>query len=234
MKNSEALLKFNVGYDAIASLQAPPLEIPEINTLFNDAMMNLIMVLNNAKQYDKLTEITIVEKLDLSSCIVESFGDHTYQATKLFSSFLYYVNAHALINRVEVVAVTNEWVKCTEVKRPEVDFYVQSPMNRQIIIYPKVFMHYGPIQTSPSGPTYILNIPVLLVDSYTTITASQGFEIVYIEIPDAIDLTDSTLELCQLNSELQELIVNEAIVRAMRATDEDRLKLAMQEQKQAK
>ena len=226
MTNEEAYTMFNVNYDAIASLQAPPLETLEINSLMNQSMLKLVAMLNRQKMYDQLIEITVVEKLSLTACTIEEFGTYSYQETKGLPTdlFLYYVNSHLKMTRTTPVTNTMnpEWVKCVEIQRPEVDYFVTTSFHKPIIMYPKVLIHFN--------STFA--VPIVITDCYSTIYPTDGFEFIYIRKPNAIDLTLDSANFSELNEDLQHLIVMEAINIAIKATDEDRLKLNLQELRQ--
>jgi hypothetical protein len=219
MNNTEALLRFNVTYDSIASFTAPPYEPVEINSLMNQAMMALISALYTQKLYDKLTEITVVEKLNLSHCTIEELGDYAYQATNLSSQFLYYINSHIFIsNRTQIVTIHNEWVKCTQIERKVADYFVQSSANSQILIYPVTFISNA-------------ITPVVMTDKYTTIQQSLGYEFTYVRKPANIDLAGvATNPMCELHADFHEIIADRAAMLAKIASDEDRLKMSVKDQ----
>ena len=220
MNNAEALLRFNVGYDSLASNIAKPYETFEINSLMNQAMMGLISALNAQKAYDKLVEITVAEKSLLAQCTIEELGDYAFQAAQLTTQFLYYINSHVLVkSRTEIVIINNEWIKGMQIERRVADYYVQSAMNSQVLIYPAVFVSNS-------------NTPVVMTDKYTTLADRNviAFEIVYIKQPVAIDLSGSnTALMCELHTDWHEVIVDKAIMLAKVASDEDRLKMTMRE-----
>lgn len=231
MTNAEAYLRFRVNYDAIASLQAPQLGFEEINSLMNQTYMNLITALNKSKMYDDLCEITVVEKLNLMDCAIEQLGDYAFQAdmTNLTYSFLYHVNSHVLVtNRNAVINVANQWMSCVEINRKDADYYIQQPGNYQVILYPKVFFHFNST----------LTVPIVMTDKQTTITKTAGYQIAYIKTPVAIDLTpDNAVSMCELGPDWHEVIVDGAVNLATKATDEDRIKMSLenaQRQKQQK
>jgi len=236
MTNQEALLRFNVAYDAIASLSAPPLVEAEISSFMNTSMMELITTFANARAFDKLLEITRIEKTGIVACTLESCGSYAYQSSNSLSlPFLYFVNSHLLISsRTTLVTINNEWIPCEQVAKNDAWFFIQSPMNQQIILHPKVLIHYN-----DSTNEYT---PIIFTDKHTVVALSTSksvlvFEIVYIREPAAIDL-DGTVssELCELSEEAQELIVKRAVKLATIATDQDRLKMGVdnsqQQQKQ--
>ena len=227
MTNQEALLRFNVAYDAIATTSAPPLEPQEVAAVMNNALMDLITALGNARVFDKLREITLVEKLSLAVCTLESLGSYAYQSTStLTSTFLYHVDSHLKVtSRTTLVTVSNDWLPCEEINRSIADFYVQTPMNQQIILHPKVLIHYN-----DSTNKYT---PIVFIDSNTTISTTETFELSYVRMPTLIDLTNDAADFTEFGNEMEQLIINKAVQLAIVATDQDRLKLALDKEQKA-
>ena len=228
MTRDEAYLRFRVDYDAIASLQAPQLEIDEINSLMNQSYMSLIIALNKSKMFDDLRELVVVEVLDLLPCTIEKLGSFAFQANSLASEFLFHIESRVFIaQRDALLDVSNEWMSCSEIARKDANYWIQQPGNCPVILYPKVFFHFANANTTP----------VVMTDKHVVIGTIDSYQVTYIKIPVPIDLTPQSFSapLCELSPDWHEAIVNEAVNLAIKATDEDRIKMNVeQKQKKAK
>lgn len=206
MTNAELKTRFLVGYDAITNFVAPGYTDSEISGFLNQAMDLLIDELYSQGDITALAEILKKESMVVTPCIVEDYGVNAYQTSQL-SDFRWHVNSKLKLQRNDPFRVfPAEYVPCELIIKFLADKYVQTQFNKPIIVYPKVIVESG--------------IFVILTDVYTTVTSSNGFQIIYVKTPIRIDVTTS--DSPELHVKLHQKIVDKAVQLAMKATEPQR------------
>ena len=227
MTIEQALLKFNVNYDSLASGSAPHYELDEVSRFMNDAMFSIVALLYRGGAIDKLRELIVVQKLSLTPCTIEEFGSYAYQSTPESGSLLYYLASRANVSRTTLSNMSSEWVECIEISRQSIKNFVTNSSHKPIFIKPRIYQHF----ISATGN--VSTILVLFIDKDTTIATTNTLQLTSIKVPTLIDVSGtSSAQLCELNDDIQELIVTEAVKLAMVASDADRLKMVVPQQQQ--
>ncbi len=243
MTNQQISDKFDIDYDAVALHTAPPMTPGEKSALCNQAMDELVMQFNYAKNYDAIKELYTVEKFDLMVCAVEELGDFAFQTNQVpKSEFMYYVDSRVKLSRSHVVVVDDKWVGCQLIGKVLGTKFVTSPMNSPVIIYPKVVLHYYQrpfTDTDESGnppPGWIdpsTVFPIVLVDKYTTFSTTENcYELTYIKFARRIDIEGAPTAECELHKSFHQTIINQAVRLAIKANDPGRVPQQQQSQQQ--
>jgi len=216
MTTGELKTKFLELYDAITNFAAPGYTDSEISSFLNQAMDLLVDELYAAGDVANLAEILEKVTYNVVACTIEDYGSKAYQlgtiVTGSDTSFRWHSNSRAKLARTEPFLVNTEWVECDLIPKTIADRYVQTSFNKPIIVRPKLIRQD--------------NTFVILIDSYTTISTSSGFQLLFIKTPTRIDVaTDSSIEL---HERLHEKIVDKAVQLAMKATDAQRAQAEIQ------
>jgi len=213
MTYGEMKTRFLVGYDAITNFTAPGYTDAEISGFLNQSQDLLVDEIFSKGEVAVLAEILVKQNFNVVLCTIEDYGLSAYQLVTTGSlllselSYRWTVNAKAKITRSEPFAVAAEWVECNEISKFEADKYYQTAFNKPIIVFPKIIRQ---------NDTF-----VILIDSYTTITAIAGFQLIFLKTPDRIDVS-VTAGVPNLTVKLHQKIVDKAVQLAMKATDPKR------------
>lgn len=206
MTYAELKTRFLVGYDAITNFAAPGYTDAEISGFLNQAMDLIVDDLYAARDIANLAEILEKQTFAIQPCTLEDYGTSAYEPTASISDFRWHVNSRAKLSRTEPFYIGSEWVECELIQKTEADKYVQTSFNKPIITYPKVIRQ---------DSTFII-----LIDSYTSINATTGFQLIYIKTPDRIDVAAAGTP--ELHVKLHQKIVDKAVQLAMKAVDAQR------------
>jgi hypothetical protein len=222
MTYGEMKTRFLVGYDAITNFTAPGYTDAEISGFLNQAQDLLVDELYLQGEVAILAEILVKQNYNVVACTIEDYGAKAYQLVLTIQSsitgpvssmtlsdlsYRWTVNAKAKLTRTDPFVVATEWVECNEIRKWEADKYYQTSFNRPIIVFPKIFRQ---------DDTFII-----LIDYYTTISTTAGFQLIFIKTPDRIDVA-TTAGLPELTVKLHQKIVDKAVALAMKATEPQR------------
>lgn len=212
MTNAELKTRFLEGYDAITNFAAPGYQDDEISAFLNQAMDLVVDELYAANDVENLSEILEKVTSNVVACTLEDYGSSAYQLVTTLTDFRWHVNSRAKITRTEPFAVAAEWVECEPIYKVMADKYVQVSFNKPIIVFPKLVRQDSNF--------------IVLIDSYTTIKLSGGFQIVYLKTPTriAVDVAGTP----ELHVKLHQKIVDKAVQLAMKATDAQRAQAEIQ------
>jgi hypothetical protein len=210
MTNAELKTRFLVGYEFIANNLAPGYTDSEISGFLNQGMDLLVDELYSKNDIANIAELLVKENLTLipaSGNDIEDYGTSSYWTALVnngLTDFRWLTNAKAKIKRTEPFEINYEWIECEMIEKRFAEKWVSTPINKPIIVYPKIVWH---------GFTDGF---ALICDSYSL---ASDLQIIYIKTPTRIDVTAGT---CELNFRLHQKIVDKAIQLAMKATDAQR------------
>lgn len=212
MTNAELKDRFLIGYEFLANNLAPGYTDSEISGLLTQGMHLLIDELYARNDIANLAELLAKQNYTLQACTLEDYGDYAYEPTVSITDFRWHVNSKCKIARTEPFAITTaEYIPCEVINKPIADKWAQTSINRPIIIYPKIIVDQ--------------NSFIILIDSYTTVTLTNGFQLIYVKTPIDVDVTTGTMEL---HPRLHQKVVDKAIALAMKATDVQRAQAEIQ------
>ena len=212
MTNAELKTKFLELYDAITNFAAPGYTDSEISAFLNQGMDIIVDELYGAGDVANLAEILEKSTSNVVACTIENYGSYAYQPSVVLTDFRWHVNSRAKIARTEPFLVNTEWVECQLISKYVADKYVQTSFNKPIIVYPKLIRQD--------------NTFVILIDSYSTINITGGFQLLYIKTPVRIDVSDTLTP--ELHVRLHQKIVDKAVQLAMKAVDVQRAQAEIQ------
>jgi hypothetical protein len=170
MTNADLKTRFLVGYEFLANNLAPGYTDTEISGLLNQAMDLLVDELYVKNDIANLAEVLVKYNYTLQVCTLEDYGAKAYEPTSSVTDFRWHVNSKLKLSRNEPFSIiTAEYIPCEVINKPIADKWVQTSINKPIIIYPKVIIDQ--------------NSFIILTDSYTTTTLTDGFQLIYIKTP---------------------------------------------------
>jgi hypothetical protein len=203
MTYSQMKTAFLEGYDYISNHMAAGLEDAEISALLTEAYEDIID--NFVKNSNIAAVAELLEKFtaNLIVCSLEDYGSCAYTPDAAINTIRHITNARLKLSRSEPLLIANEWVDVEIISKVVADRYVQTSFNKPIIIFPKL-VEYGTTQ-------------IVLVDTLTTVTQTNGFQLIYIEHPVPIDVTAAGLP--EINSKYHKDIVDLAVKLAWKAVE---------------
>lgn len=214
MTASELKTRFLIGYEFIANNLAPGYTDDEISGFLNQGMHLLIDELYGRGDIANLAEILVKYNYTLQSCTLEDYGTKAYEPTASVANFRWHVNSKVKLTRTEPFTASAEYIPCEIIDKREADKWMQTSFNKPIIVYPKVIIDQ--------------NSFIIMVDSYTTVTTTDGFQLIYIKTPEDIDIETYPTVVPDLHPRLHQKIVDKAIALAMKATDVQRAQAEIQ------
>lgn len=220
MTNAELKTRFNVGYEFLANNLAPGYTDAEISGLLNQGMDLLVDELYANGDTLGLAELLIQSTLNLVSAAFENYGSNAYETTVgLSNDYRWLVNVKVKAVRNKPFIIDAGFVPGEVIPKQEANYWMQTLANKPMIITPKV------VVVNSTGTARF----IVLVDTYTTVTLSGGFQIVYVKTPARIDVSNSNVN--ELHPRWHQKIVDKAIALAMKATDVQRAQAEIQTNK---
>ena len=217
MTNAELKTRFNVGYEFLANNLAPGYTDAEISGLLNQGMDLLVDELYANGDMLGLAELLVSSTLNLATASFENYGSNAYETTtSLPSDYRWVVNVKVKSVRGTPFVVNTGFIPAEIIPKQEADYWMQTLANRPMIITPKVVL-----VNSASTIRFIV-----LVDMYTTVTTTGGFQVVYVKTPTRIDVSNSNVN--ELHPRWHQKIVDKAIALAMKAADAQRASAEIQ------